>query len=182
MSKLNGGTGLAMIHSSEVDFAGGRPFILTRKLVTEAPAGPDILEVETITVSRTSELYSMSGQVRRVGFRDEVSGEHDEVDVMLCRASSCSRCSNTSDSLAKKVTAPRGEVQPIVCEEGIVYRGGGNWEYIPKPSQARPHEPPIVSDRVLLVVFNGGRKLNSRILASDVDPTSELFDSAPLFD
>jgi hypothetical protein len=147
LATLNTGTDLQMVHSSKIDFSADYAVVVVLTIRPAAPINAaldlsydldmfgeslavdgyeksdfpyhaaQVIELENIFVSQTSQTYSLAGQICRAEFRDEVTQRHAQADVMLCSPDTCDLCCAGEPS---PVAFHQAEQLPMVRIEDIV--------------------------------------------------------------
>jgi hypothetical protein len=203
LATLNTGTDLQMVHASKVDFSADHAVIVVLETRPAAPlnAALDLsfdlnmfgesqdedgdgeaavpyhsakfIELEDIFVSQTSQTYSLAGQVCRAEFRDEMTQRHAQADVMLCSPDTCDLCCAGEPS---PVATSQAEQRPMVRVEDIIELEGNVWSFLPVGILNRRFESSYkTTDRVLEVVFTGGRRVKVEVFEEPTELTDPHF-------
>lgn len=153
-----------MVHNKDVDFIPAQPTCITRSYtqadIAVGRKGPAVDLISNIStnihlVKAGSELHRATGEVRRVLFKDMISGQDQEVDIMLCDASICPDC--------QQGTLPRAHTEyqrgrmgyPLVHDKDVVFLEDGTNAYAPTDQIAVFYTPPTTKKKIQEIYFNG---------------------------
>lgn len=156
VEQINSQPRLAMIHTSDVDFSTDQPTYIARKAPSGAAAPDNHIRFQPKQfISHHDALYKQTGEVRRVLLRDEVTGQAQEVDVMLCDDRICGEC---------KPNGPRNydyayqrHELPLVHHKDVMMLEDKGLVFAPKKQTAVAMGAGIVQQDIHQVLFSGGK-------------------------
>lgn len=161
-TRSNGSGKVAMVHTKNVDFSSGQPTCITRTYtqasITVSRKGPAVALISSIPnqlelVRVDTHLHRATGEVRHVLFKDPITGQDQEVDIMLCDTSICPDCQTTS--------SPKGHTDyrefmgyPLIHQKDVVVLDDNAYTYAPTDLVAVSDTPPTTKKEVHEVDFN----------------------------
>lgn len=160
---LNGG-GLAMVHSKDVDFSSGMPICVTRSHNQSHPSqqgAPPTLNITNETANQIqlvparSETRLWGGEVRRVLFQDNITGQNQEVDIMLCDKGICSICGPGEHPGRRSDLKNNFHALPLVHRKDIVTLEDGVSAFAPIDQIPVGKPPRVMNGDICKIVFNG---------------------------
>lgn len=163
-TRSNGSGQLAMVHSKDVDFSSGQPTCTTRSYtqagITIGRKGPAVDLITNIStqlhlVTVDSHLHRATGEVRRVLFKDMISGQDQEVDIMLCDASICPDCQQSKSPTAHTDYHEARMGYPLVHDKDVVFLQDDASAYAPTDQITVTYTPPTTKKEIQEIYFNG---------------------------
>lgn len=154
--QINSQLGLAMIHTSEVDFSTEQPTYITRKAPSEpaVPINHTRFQPKQF-VSQHNALYKQTGEVRRVLLRDEVTGQEQQIDLMLCDDKICGEC--TPEGKRNYDYAYQRQELPLVHHKDVMMLEDKALFFAPKKQSFITVGAGIVQQDIHEVLFSGGK-------------------------
>ena len=152
IEKLHSWPELPMVHTKKVDFTTDKPIVVIQAASFEHK------QAEEIFVGSASPVYSFSGRVYKVEFKDEVTGQSVETDTLLCSEKFCATCNSANECLAEVMSLmPRQ--RPVINEGDMVMIPRQGPTFAPGGQVREANATPFEHSYVLHVMFTGLKRL-----------------------
>jgi hypothetical protein len=151
IGKLHSWPLLPMIHTKKVDSTTGKPIITIRAASFKRK------QAEEVFVDSTSPVYNFAGRVYKVQFKDAVTGQSAETDVLLCSEKYCAVCDSTNACLAEVISLLPG-TRPVIHEDDMTVIPRQGPTFAPGRQSREANTLSLEHSYVLHVVFTGGKR------------------------
>jgi hypothetical protein len=152
IEKLHSWPLLPMVHTKKVDSTTGKP------IVTIRAASFKRKQAEEVFVDSTSPVYNFAGRVYKVEFKDAVTGQSAETDVLLCSEKYCATCDSANECLAEAISVLMPKQRPIIHEDDMIVVPRQGPTFAPGRQSREANTLSLEHSYVLHVVFTGGKR------------------------
>jgi hypothetical protein len=152
IKKLHSWPLLPMVHTKKVDSTTGKPIITIRAASFKRK------QAEEVFVDSTSPVYNFAGRVYKVEFRDAVTGQSAEADLLLCSEKYCAICDKNNACLAEAISVLMPKQRPVIHEDDMTVIPRQGPTFAPGRQSREANTLSLEHSYVLHVVFTGGKR------------------------
>lgn len=142
---------IPMVHTKDVDFSSGEPIYVVRNhKVNHDPATGvstvDDIEQRIQFINQDTILYMLAGEVRRISFRDTITGQSQQMDVMLCDFF-CRECqSGARFNAEREDVADLRKGLPVVHQKDIIMLENTLLAFAPREQSPKTGDVPLAAE------------------------------------